>query len=475
MSRPRSRPVNPNVATPLRVAYFLRGLDGVFLRPPAGVTLFALVSAGTDQESFARRNLPADAVLPFRLRREHGPYPTTEELLRHSDVAAILRRHRVGALFLSSACSAGTWEWSQRHRVRLLMTEYTEQRRLEDKIWFDRFLQRYHLPRPAGTSFRLGRDPLPLSTPAVLQIADSMGGEGTFFLKSAHDLTALQQKGMIHPGQRYLLRRYISGRPFGITIYVGERDILLSALRLQCYYPTTHGSVQRGFAGIQWVASADLSDRLRRRVNRTFLALGQALHRRRSLGFANVDFMVDAQDRIFILECNARMSAATPQLLAHPDLIGGDDVGQHFLQRAQAPGRCSRSPRLGSLPDSDFVGATLDLVAPAAAVRGPQSTNPLRVQRAYRTGRYLAREGGWSFVSPSVLPPPCGAEISMFFFAERGQVCAEDDTLATILSPQPLYDSQGSLLPLAQQILAHFRPTARIGSRPSVPWEPDHG
>ena len=467
MNRPRSRPARPTVATPLRVAYFLRGLDGVFLRPPAGVQLFALVAAGTDQESFARRSLPAEAVLPFRLLGKHGPYPTTEELLRHSDVVAVLRRHRVGALFLSSACSPGTWEWSQRHRIRLLMTEYAEQRRLEDKIWFDRFLQRHHLPRPAGASFRLGRDPLPQPTPAVLQIADSMGGEGTFFLRSDLELTDLQQKGMIHKGERYLLRRYISGRPFGITVYVGERDILLSALRLQCYYPAADGSAQRGFAGIQWVASADLSDRLRRRVNRTFLGLGQALHRRRALGFANVDFMVDAQDRIFILECNARMSAATPQLLAHPDLIGGDDVGQRFLQRALAPGRCSRSPRLGSLPGSDFVGATLDLVVPAAGVRPSKGTNPPRVRRAYRTGRYVVREEGFAFVAPSVLPPPAGAEIAMFFFAERGQVCAEDDTLATILCSQPLYDAQGGLLPLAQQILAHFRPTARIASRPS--------
>ena len=99
---------------------------------------------------------------------------------------------------------------------------------------------------------------------------------------------------MIHPG------RALSAAPLYLRSPIWHHGLCRRAghpalaLRLQCYYPAADGSAQRGFAGIRWVASADLSDRLRRRVNRTFLGLGQALHRRRALGFANVDFMVDA-------------------------------------------------------------------------------------------------------------------------------------------------------------------------------------
>lgn len=449
-------------AAALPVAFLLRGLDGFFLQPPEGVQLFALVPADTELASFAQRCWPAATLLPFRCKKESGPYPTTEELLRSSDIAAVLRRHGIGALLLSCACSAGIAEWSQRHGIRLLMTEYAEQRRLEDKIWFHRFLQRLRLPSPQGGSFRLGRDPLPVRGPAVLQIADSMGGEGTFFVGSAQDVAQLEEKGIVVPGQRYLLRRLIRGRPFGITVFVGPRDIILSALRLQCYYPAGADAARRAFAGIQWLPSAQLSPRLRRRLNQTFLSLGRALHRRRALGFANIDFMVDEQERIFILECNARMSAATPQLLSHPQLSSGQDLGLHFLRRFQTPSRCVNSPTEWPLPDSDFAGATLDLLVPGPT-RPDRSPAALRLRRAYRSGRYRARDGGFAFLGPYARPLPSTDEISLFFFGQRGQSCVEEDTLATVLSGGPLYDAQGSLLPLAQQILSYFQPTR--GSR----------
>ena len=74
------------------------------------------------------------------------------------------------------------------------MTEYAEQRRLEDKIWFDRFFAATSpsraLPEPAFVSVAIHSPADACRT----QIADSMGGEGTFFLRSALDLTDLQQK-----------------------------------------------------------------------------------------------------------------------------------------------------------------------------------------------------------------------------------------------------------------------------------------
>lgn len=442
-----------------------RGLDGIFLRPPPAVRLFALVQAGSDLEGLARRILPSTQVLPYQADEPLGPYPSTEQILTRSPVASLLRHHGIGALFLSASCSPGTLAWSQQHGIALLMTEYDEQRRLEDKLWFDRYLQRLGLPRPPGGSFRLGRDPLPRRGRAVLQIGDSMGGEGTFFVRGARDIRRLQDEGTLTGGQRYLLRRFIPGRPFGITVFVDESAIQLSAVRLQCYYPTQAGSSQRGFAGIQWVATGALAPRLQRRINQTFLALGRALHRRRALGFANVDFMVDASDRIYILECNARMSAATPQLLAHPELIAGPPPGPRFLQRFAQPGRCARTPVEWPMPDSTFVGATLDLM-PQQRPSSPDRPAPApRVRRAYRSGQYRARDGAFAFSGSEMLPPPGPDDISLFFFAERGQICAADDTLGTVLTSAPLYDSQGDLLPLASQILAYFRPTAAVSDR----------
>ncbi len=60
---------------PLPIAYFARGMDGLFLRPPAGFKLISLVRADCAQSDWLKRWLPTDQVLEFRLKRYRSdPY-----------------------------------------------------------------------------------------------------------------------------------------------------------------------------------------------------------------------------------------------------------------------------------------------------------------------------------------------------------------------------------------------------------------
>lgn len=445
-----------------RVAALLRGVDGLFLDAGGeGVVSLALVQRGAEEEAWARSFLPAAQVLPFSLTAEAGPLPTTERLLLHSDVDEVCRAAGVAGLLLSAACSPAIHAWAARRGLRLFMSDFAHQRALENKLVFDALLRERGLPTPPGGPIAFSQRPhLPVRGRAVVQLPESLGGEGTFFVRGRRGAARLAAAGVVPTGgaetARVLVRRHTSGRPCGLTVFVVPGLVALSAVRLQCYHPAPPGAPRRAFAGVQWLATASLSRGLRRRLEATFLALGARLHRRRFLGFANCDFLIDEQDRPQVLECNPRMSAATPQLLRDPALLGGLPAGPRFVEAClgRGAGAWGRSPRLQGLPDVAFRGATLDVVP----------TGPV-VTRAFPSGRYALEPGqGQGQGSVRALGPEVrGAlgrdEFALFSFARPGQPCQEDDTLATILSDEPLYDERGALLAPARRILAHLRYT----------------
>jgi glutathione synthase/RimK-type ligase-like ATP-grasp enzyme len=432
---------------------FLRGIDGLVMRRATDARLLALVAKGSPEEAWARRFiLPDEDILPYTLdRADAGVYPSTETLLLHSDIHALLKRSGATALLMSASCSPRVHAWARRHRITLLMSDYAQQRRLEDKIQFDAFLRRHGIPRPSGGVVTLGaRRRLPVAGRAVVQAPDSMGGEGTYFVDGPADVDALLQAGVLARGNRYLVREYIEGRPYGITIFVAPGTVALSPVRLQCYHPSAAEQASRAFAGIQWVPTADLSPTLRRRIDATFLKLGALLYQRRFFGFANVDFMVDARDRVRVIECNPRMSAATPQLLGKPKLLSGIRAAEVFLDGFPGPRAYPRRFARLPMPESAYRGATLDVVPPHGGAV---------IRREHFSGAYILRPRSVRYLGPNCSVQDFDPEIGVFSFARIGQACDPDDTLATILSNAPLYDERGEMLPTARRLLATFRYT----------------
>jgi ATP-grasp domain len=435
----------------LRAGAFARGVDGLFLPPVEGVEILHLVARGTPEEAWARSFLDPAHVLPYAIDGgDLGPYPATEEILLRSDVHAVLAGSGAKALLLSASCTPATHAWARRHGVRLLMTDYAHQRRFEDKIAFDAFLRRHGIPAPRGGPVTL-RHPLrlPVRGSAVVQTPASMGGEGTYFVDGAAGVEALVETGALRRGQRCLVRARVDGKSFGITVLVVPGRVALSAVRLQCYYPgeTAHGG--RVFAGVQWIPTGALPQGLRRRIDAALLSLGELLYRRRFFGFANVDFMVDARGRVLVIECNPRMSAATPQLLRDPALLSFVPAGELFLRGFLGPRRFPRSFERRPLPASEYQGATLDLV--------PAAGHPGKIARAFASGLYRLGAREIAYRGPDVRRLEGPRDLALFSFAREGQTCNADDTLATVVSNAPLYDEQGVMLPAARRVVATFR------------------
>jgi hypothetical protein len=430
------------------IAMFLRGIDGLVMRHVTGAPFVTLVAKGSAEERWARRFLVKDGeVLAYALDLpDAGVYPSTESLLLRSDIHDLMKRAGADALLMSASCSPQAHAWAKRHGITLLMSDYAQQRRLEDKIQFDAFLRRHGIPRPRGGVVTLGpRWRMPIRGRAVVQTPESMGGEGTHFVDDAAGVEALLRSGVLARGARCLVREHIDGRPYGITIFVAPGLVALSPIRLQCYQEPN-----RAFAGIQWIPTADLSRLLRRRIDATFLKLGALLYQRRFFGFANVDFMVDGRERVRVIECNPRMSAATPQLLGRPELLSGLRAAEIFIGGFRGRRAYPRTFERRPVPESGYRGATLDIVPPRGGAV---------IEREHASGSWLVEPRGLRYLGPDASALQFPTEIGLFSFAGAGQVCHSDDTLATILSNAPLYDERGEMLPAARRLLAQFRYT----------------
>lgn len=343
-------------------AYLARGLDGLFM--PDGV---ALVPAGTPEEAWARASLPA--VIAYEAP-DLGPYPSSAEALERSDIAA---RIRPGLpLLIPAGKSPALRVWAARNEVELCGTDGRD---LEDKIVFDRLLRQLDIPVPE-------RDPK--EGPFVVQLPDSRGGEGTFFVDSAAEVSRLRKQH-----GRVLVRRRIAGETLGVTIRIedsaGGPPFRVSPLRRQL----TRAGV---FLGIEWVAT-----RAQASLNPSLRRLAEHLRSKQMRGWFSFDVVVDADEKAWFIECNPRFTAATPQILQHK-LLGEDIV-----------------------PLSEFRGVALDF------------TGAGRVGSTWRTGRYDAAT--LTYLGPG-LPAP--HEAFVYVFARSGQKAQPEDTLATILSPVPV-------------------------------------
>ena len=408
---------------PRRVGMLPRGIDGLLLAAP-GVEVFALVEADTPMEAWSRA-LYGDRTLPYvRTGGDDAVYPSTAELLGSSTLGAAMVQGGVRELLLPSACSPEIRTWAHQTGVTLLATDDGDRHDLENKLTFHRLLERLDLPRPRGGPWRVGSGRLPIDGPAVVQVPRSLGGEGTFFVSGAADVAALVAAGRLVRGERVLVRERVMGVPYGITVFVAPGHIALSAVRRQCTEPAVADTLgPLTFAGVQWVPTAALP--FVSRVEEVCLRLGDALHKRRFSGFANLDFVLGEAGEVWLIECNPRLSAATPQLLRHPETIGVSVV-EGFLGAA---GRFLPHPARFGLPPSRFAGASMDLIA--------RADGPLR--RAHASGRYAQDGDGLRWLGPEVTH---GA-LALVWFARAGQVAQLGDTLGTLLAEAPLFADEG--------------------------------
>ncbi len=276
-----------------------------------------------------------------------------EEIFLHPQTTELLRKEKIGAIWLSDWSSPALEAWAKKNGFLLLCPPYRDQKRFEDKVSFDAVLRTYALPVPEGRAVRTQEEVKNANLfPAILQQTKSHGAVGTFFLPAPTSADAFDD---VFDGTPLLLRRYVEGLPVGITLLIGQAQAIVSAPRLQLHWITA--ADRRPYLGIQWVPRSALPAQAVASLEESLPRIIDTLRAEGFRGSANLDCVLTETD-VFIIECNPRQSAASLQLIAHPALLHGCDFAAELL-RLSAEGTLSVNAL--TLPEASYTGTTFDL------------------------------------------------------------------------------------------------------------------
>ncbi|MFA5022365.1 MAG: ATP-grasp domain-containing protein [Patescibacteria group bacterium] len=372
------------------------------------------------------------------------------DIFSSSNVATVIKNNKLKFLWLTVNNDDRSYlkKWAQKNKVKIVGPEFNLQSNLENKIWFDLFLTRNQLPKPASQIYQPKTDKVKLKSKLVLQSSNSAGGEGTFFLNNKKEIASLIKAKKIILNKKYLLRQLIQGKPFGITIFVAPKIIALSALRLQCYQ-NSDSAKEKMFKGIQWLPTSRLKIN-KKDINKIFSQLGQKLYEEKFLGFANVDFIVDKKGKIFILECNPRFSSATVQLIKFPQLISGVPTGQLFVTSFLNQNKYPKQYKFYPMPKINFTGSVLniDLL--------PKKT--LTINKEFTKGVYKLTKGKIEFKTSDIKKLDMNQmEFIFMSMTKKGEKYSHKTNIGSIISNYSLFTNDGKINQAGKKLLNTFK------------------
>ena len=438
-----------------KIAILPRGLEGLLI-DGGRHDLHYFVGAGTAEEAWARKFLDPAKVSSYKIRkRVTFNKITTEGVLKKTNIRSCFKRAGIDALMLTSRETPYINAWAKKNDIRTISTGYVLQRSLEDKVFFDGFMSVHGIKKPESAVLSAKKlrsmKELLFKNGMVVQRKDSSGGEGTFFVRSVKDLRTMFRGRSIRDAEQCLVREYIDGVSYGITVFVSPRSIALSALRLQCFYPEEKRT-DKIFAGVQWVPTARLGKRVRGRVNECFSRLGRILHEMRFFGFANFDFLV-RDNEVYVIECNPRLSAATPQIFLWPGLISGEDVANVFV-RDHRNTAYAATPRVRRMPDTSFTGSFMEI-----ALSDKKRNKVFRIKRSCDIGIYRMRGGTGMRIADDLadMRDRRGKIFFMYSEARKDGRYKGKEGIAVALSNEAIFDLEGNMNAFGKEVLGFVR------------------
>lgn len=417
--------------------------------------LLYLVVKNSGEEKWARKFLDRKKIVAYSInRKKYLTNLSLEDILANSNLMEIMPKNRIDKLFTTSKYTFKVKKWGEENKVLIISPPYWKYKKFEDKIWFDNFLAIHGFPKPDSAIYCPLKKPLPISGLSVLQHPDSWGGEKTYYIRRTNELDTLLKTGEIRRNRKYLVRKFIQGIPYGITVFLIPGMIALSALRVQCFHKKQFLK-KKLFWGIQWLPSKNFSGIIQDQINEVFYKLCLILYQKHYYGYFNFDFIIDQAGKIFLLECNPRFSAATTHLIKFPQLISEIDTGRIFFPSKLTKGLFKDKDEIKfyPLPSTYFDGSLLEIV-----VFPKTRSSKVKITQEYSNGLYENKKGKYYFKDPDIRKlSSSGKQFIFFSESELGEVYGKPTTIALITSNYSLFDLNGSLNQQGKQILARFR------------------
>ncbi|HBH46266.1 MAG: hypothetical protein A2445_04490 [Candidatus Jacksonbacteria bacterium RIFOXYC2_FULL_44_29] len=429
--------------TKFKAAIVINAIEPVFFTAKHLFQCSILVQEQTPLAEFAVANFSCQKLIYFKAQAACEEPLTFAEILAKTNLGEQLVAQQIKYLVVPHRSSIFIEQWAKKRGIELMVTPWSTQKRLEDKIYFDNLLKKYRLASPPTVNLA-GRDLEKVNHKSyVVQKSGSYGLFGTKFM-SASDLSAFRKKHLRQVSS-YLVREYLPGVPIGVTIFLDKAgNYFYAGLRRQCFL--NKNGFPSIFSGIQWLPANFFGSKTLSSISTQLEHLTKLLQKENFYGVANVDILI-SQEKALVLECNPRLSSATPHIFAGLSLATNPNPWQFFLDTFWDKQQLTISDR--RLPVSDFTGSLLDIDLAATG----------SLKQILPVGVYSFKNGRVKFV---------GQRMKIFFnhpdyfllFHELRQISAlkRGATLCTILSNFPVFDLEsGELNQAGKEIWSYFR------------------
>ncbi len=195
--------------------------------------------------------------------------------------------------------------------IKLIGTEVAAIERAENRDSFEKLLEQLGIPQPMGRAVTNIADGLvtanAIGYPVLVRPSYVLGGRAMQIVNSDDSLTSyLQTAVSINEEQAVLVDKYIEGKEVEVDAVCDGRDVFVPGIMEHVERTGIHSgdsiSVYPSFS-----ISQKVKDRILDYTRRLGLGIG-------IIGLFNIQFIVDPQDEVYVIEVNPRSSRTVPFL-----------------------------------------------------------------------------------------------------------------------------------------------------------------
>ena len=436
-----------------KIAVFVNDLFTIFLihsHANADYEIYFLVSENEPNADWIQKLADESRILKYR-KSTSEPFfleSSIYEALQKSDLSRLLRAKKISYIYTSEPITQSLSKLVKKCGLKLVACEDHIYAKFENKIWFDKFMKKNHLPHPKGKAINLLNEIDFSGKKHVLQKPVSWGSEGTFIISGKNELDYLISNKVIHEGEELLSREYVGGTSYGISVFITPASLHISSLRMQCFDKSDKDS-RSLLIGLQWVTVRDLRTHTVAQINKVFTEIGRLFQAMDFFGHVNFDFIVDREGNLFVIECNSRFSAGATSLFWNPGLIHDIDMYKllfdSFFQKELKNEMCG-------LPNSGYNGSYICYDYYQSA--GKKAT----IEEIIKNGLYEYVKDSFIYRSPDYGISQGDKFLLFFSEAADGMKLREDTTAGYLYSNFPLFDAYGTLTSVGLKVRRYFNP-----------------
>ncbi|PJC38889.1 hypothetical protein CO044_02645, partial [Candidatus Peregrinibacteria bacterium CG_4_9_14_0_2_um_filter_38_9] len=367
-------------------------------------------------------NLPKNKIIDIDSKESSL---SENELIKRPDFLKKLREKKINAYYLNSISSSHLDSWAKKNKIKLLSPTWNLQKKLENKIFFDKLLKKNKISAPNSVIPKKEKDIDKITKfPGVVQVPYSHGSQGTFLVKNKKGiLELLKDKKIKFP---FLYREFIKGIPIGVTLVLSKKEMIFSSIRGQAIMLDSKNTNK--YLGIQWMKTSEFKKEGIKNLNKTLASIGKVLQKLKFYGTASIDVIIRDND-VFVIECNPRLSLSSIQISQRKELIHGYDFNEEFIKGLFRKKLSANKP---FIPNTTYEGCTLDLDFFENQLSGKKT------ERVHKVGMYEIKNETLKYLSNKMKDFEKKNVVFIDHKLEKNKVLSQKDDYGMAITHQPI-------------------------------------